>query len=139
VAVRLPHLPEQLGGLLRRRQPPESRTVLIVDANAADRQATRRHVQALGCEAVEAQTPDEALQQMEAHLPDYVLLALDLPDANALDVLGQLREADPNVNVIVLARDWRDARTAEAMRQGAAAYLAKPFSQDDLRELLSPG
>ena len=36
----------------------------------------------------------------------------------------------------MLAADPWDARVAEAMRQGAIAYLAKPFNQDDLREVL---
>ena len=40
------------------------------------------------------------------------------------------------IRVAMLAADLWDARTAEAMRRGAVAYLAKPFGLDDLRELL---
>jgi DNA-binding NtrC family response regulator len=65
-----------------------------------------------------------------------VLLAFEVADADGLDALGQLRDLDPNLEVIMLTPDWRDGRTAEAMRRGAIAYLAKPFSQDDLRELV---
>jgi two-component system NtrC family response regulator len=61
---------------------------------------------------------------------------MDLPDGSGLDLLTELRQHAPELEVVMLTHDWRDARTAEAMRRGAVAYLAKPFGQDDLREVL---
>ena len=118
------------------RKTPEVRSILIVDGNEADRRATARRVMRLQYRALEAATADEALQQLADSDPSCVLLAIDLPDRSGLDLLTELRQAAPNLEVVMLTRDWRDGRTAEAMRRGAVAYLAKPFSQDDLRELL---
>ena len=132
-------LRSRLSGWFKRPPPAAqaTRTILVVDGDASDRAAALRCVEQLGYHALEAADASEALRQLESTRPDCVLLALDLPTTSGLDVLAQLREVEPELNVIMLARDWRDARTAEAMRRGAAAYLAKPFSQDDLRELLA--
>jgi DNA-binding NtrC family response regulator len=117
-------------------KPPELRTILIVDGSESDRRATARRVTRLQYRALEAATADEALERLADSDPSCVLLAIDLPDRSGLDLLTEMREAAPDLEVVMLTRDWRDGRTADAMRRGAVAYLAKPFSQDDLRELL---
>src|SRR5207245_4326935 len=112
------------------------RTILVSDSNTNDRRSTVSSVTRLGYEALEAVSVAHAMRQLEERRPDCVLLALDLKDGSGLDALQKLRELDEDLPVIMLTRDWRDSRTAEAMRRGALAYLAKPFGQDDLRELL---
>ncbi|HET6317852.1 MAG TPA: response regulator [Chloroflexota bacterium] len=125
------------GWLHREPRTAVSRTILIVDGNASDRRATAESVVQLGYEALEAPSVADAIEQLEAHDPDCVLLSFDVPDAEGLDGLQRIRDLDAGLDVIMLARDWHDSRTAEAMRRGAVAYLAKPFSQNDLRELLA--
>jgi two-component system response regulator RegA len=123
----------------RLRRPPareHTRTVLIVDGSPEDRRSTRRVVEQLGYRAVEAADGEEASRRVAAERPARVLLALDLPGQSGLEVLRDLRAAQPDLGIIMLAPNWRDARTAEAMRRGAVAYLAKPFGANDLRELL---
>jgi CheY-like chemotaxis protein len=135
----LADLRQKLRGVLRRApaRPPQPRTILIVDPNAEDRRRTARRVTRMQYRAVEAATAEEALDRLaESAPPNCVLLAMDLPDRPGLELLGELRQTAPDLEVVMLTRDWRDARTAEAMRRGAVAYLAKPFSQDDLREIL---
>jgi CheY-like chemotaxis protein len=122
-----------------RRSPaprPATRTILIVDGSPEDRHATRRVVEHIGYRAVEAANGDEASRQVAAERPAWALLALDLPGKSGLDVLLDLRAAYPELGIVMLAPNWRDPRTAEAMRRGAVAYLAKPFGANDLRELL---
>jgi DNA-binding NtrC family response regulator len=77
-----------------------------------------------------------ALKQLEEHDPSFVLLGFELDDGSGLDALAQLQELDPDLSVIMLAPDLWDNRSAEAMRKGAIAYLARPFGADDLREVL---
>lgn len=125
------------GWLRREPKAVVPKTILIVDHNTNDRRATAGCVVQLGYLALEASTVATALQQLEEHNPDCVLLAFDVPDGEGLAGLTKIRELDQSLEVIMLAPDWRDSRTAEAMRRGAVAYLAKPFSQTDLRELLA--
>ena len=121
-----------------RRTPKEvaPRTILIVDANTSDRQSMVRTVAGLGYQALEARTTEDALRLLEEQFPDCVILAFDLGDEDGLAALDRIREMAPETPVIMLTADWRDSRTAEAMRRGAVAYLAKPYGRDDLRELL---
>ena len=125
------------GWLHREPSAAVPRTILIVDGNSDDRRATAECVVQLGYEALEAPSVADAVEQLEAHDPDCVLLSFDVPDADGFDGLQRIRELDAGLDVIMLTRDWHDSRTAEAMRRGALAYLAKPFGRNDLRELLA--
>ncbi len=107
-----------------------------MDGDAAGRQSTARLVESLGYQPLQTPGIADALKVLDEEDPDFVLLGFDLADATGLDALGQLRQVDPELSVIMLAPNVWDARTADAMRKGAVAYLARPFGSDDLRELL---
>jgi DNA-binding NtrC family response regulator len=124
------------GWLHREPKPVVPRTILIVDNNVTNRRTTARVVESLGYQALQTSSIAEGLKQIEEQAPEFVLLGFDLDDASGLEALTQVREVDPGLAVIMLAADLWDARVAEAMRKGAVAYLARPFGQDDLRELL---
>jgi DNA-binding NtrC family response regulator len=112
------------------------RTILIAEGNASNRRSTARIVDSLGYESLQTSTVGEALKELEDQDPEFVMLGFDLDDATGLEALKQIRELDPDLPVIMLAADLWDSRTAEAMRQGAVASLARPFGPDDLREVL---
>lgn len=68
---------------------------------------------------------DDALQKLEADPFDATLLDLGLPDSTGLDTLRQVRQAHPDVPVVVLT-GLRDEEVAlEAIRDGAHDYLVK--------------
>jgi CheY-like chemotaxis protein len=121
-----------------RREPKQvvPRRILVVDGSASNRQSTKRVVESLGYESLQTAGLAEALRLLEDQDPAFVLLGFDLDDTTGLEALAKLRELDPDLPVIMLAADLWDGRTAEAMRQGAVAYLARPWGPDDLRELL---
>lgn len=112
------------------------RTILIAHGDATNRQSTARLIESLGYTPVQTPSMTETLEQLEEQRPEFVLLGLDLQDESGLDALKRIRQLDADLPVIMLAPDLWDTRVAEAMRLGAVAYLAKPFGQDDLRELL---
>ncbi|TME96886.1 MAG: response regulator [Chloroflexi bacterium] len=130
-------LRDRLRGWLRREPKPfVPRTILIADGNAANRQSTARLIESLGYTSLQTPSVAEALERLEDQHPEFVLLGFELQDASGLEALKKIRQLDSDLPVIMLAPDLWDARVAQAMRQGAIAYLAKPFGQDDLRELL---
>src|SRR5712691_3413884 len=131
------HLRQKVQGWLHREpKVVEPHLILVVDGNAAYRQSTARLVESLGYSALQTSSVAEALAQLEDHDPEFVLLGFELDDATGLDALRQIRDLDSDLPVVMLAADLWDRRAADAMRQGAIAYLARPFDQDDLRELL---
>ena len=124
------------GWLHREPKATVPRTILIVDGDTSSRTATSRLVQSLGYESVACTTLADAMKHLEDHDPEFVLLGFELNDSTGLEALSQIRDVDPALPVIMLAADLWDNRVAEAMRNGAVAYLARPFGMDDLREVL---
>ena len=80
-----------------------------------------------------AHTGAQALAEAERLQPDLVLLDVYLPDVSGLDLLGALREAAPEVDVLVISAAREADTVRRALRGGIVHYLMKPFSYDDLR------
>jgi response regulator of citrate/malate metabolism len=80
-----------------------------------------------------AHTGTQALAEAERLQPDLVLLDVYLPDVSGLDLLGALREAAPEVDVLVISAAREADTVRRALRGGIVHYLMKPFSYDDLR------
>ena len=67
-----------------------------------------------------------ALASFTTHRPDVVLLDHELPDQSGLDVLRQLKNADPLVEVVMLTGHGSVSLAVEAMREGAFNFVEKP-------------
>jgi DNA-binding NtrC family response regulator len=130
-------LQERVRGWFRREPKVAApRELLIAEADDKERRALVRMVQRMGYSPLEASGAVDAVKLLEEHFPECVLLAFDVDDGNGLEALSQVRGTAPEVPVIMVARDYHDGRTVEALRRGAVAYLARPFGPDDLREVL---
>ncbi|WP_400993350.1 response regulator [Agromyces sp. GXQ0307] len=112
--------------------------VVIIDDDFAVAQVNRAFVDAQpGFTVVaEAHTGEAALEAIECHRPQLVLLDVYLPDLGGLDVLRRLRAAGDDVEVIAVtaARDLDTVRQARLL--GVRHYLVKPFSGASLVERL---
>ena len=83
-----------------------------------------------------ARTGAQALSEARRIRPDLVLLDIHLPDIYGLELLGQLRAAVPELDVLVISAA-REAQTVRrALRGGIVHYLMKPFTQEDLHQRL---
>lgn len=83
-----------------------------------------------------AHTGAEAISLTQRLQPDLVLLDVYLPDVLGLDLLQQLREAAPELDVLVISAAREAETVRRALRGGIVHYLMKPFSYEDLRERL---
>src|SRR5687767_2172947 len=108
--------------------------LLIVEDDEAIATGLSLNLRLAGHEPSIARDGEEALAEIEAQDFDLVLLDINLPRRNGLEVLQTLRAADNLVPVIVLsARDGEYDKVA-ALRLGADDYVTKPFA---LAELLA--
>jgi DNA-binding response OmpR family regulator len=106
--------------------------VLVVDDDEIVRFLLQRILNQAGFEVDLAGDGREGLDAFAARRPDLVLLDLMMPDLDGWTVLARMKEApDPPPVVIVTAHGERAAQT-RALRQGAAAYVTKPFTVRDL-------
>ena len=112
--------------------------VLIVDDDYMVARIHEGFVQR--CEGFEvvgvAHDPESALEAASRLQPDLVLLDVFLPGASGLDIVGDLREAAPDMDVIVVTAAREADTVKRAVRSGAVQYLMKPFTQAALRERL---
>ena len=100
---------------------------LIVDDDALDRRAARRALTASGLagEIVEVERGADALARLSEQAFDVVLLDFQLPDADGLEILTEIRAQGLTVPVIMLTGHSDDETAAELMKAGAADYLSK--------------
>lgn len=113
-------------------------TVLVVDDEEVVRAVTSRMLAHLGATAWMAATGEEALRALghDGAGVDVVLLDLGLPGCSGDEVLAELQRRRVPVRVLV-ASGYADATTAAAaLANGAAGFVAKPYSVQSLGEAL---
>lgn len=117
---------------------PRSVRVLLADDSAVMRSLLRMVLDPQpGLEVVAAAADGhEALSAFDRVHPDLVLLDIEMPGMNGLEVLSGIRRRDRRVPVIMCSTlTWRGARiTLEALARGATDYVTKPGSQAGVRE-----
>lgn len=75
----------------------------------------------------------EALQKAEFELPDIAILDLRMEPLNGIEILQKLKEITPNIEVLMISAYGTVEDAVKAMKLGAADFLTKPFSPDELR------
>jgi DNA-binding response OmpR family regulator len=97
-----------------------------------------------GFQVVVATDGEAALQAVDAHAPNLILLDVMLPKKDGFEVCRQIR-ANPAwqaLKIVMLTAKGRDTEVTKGMALGADAYMTKPFSTRDLvaqvKKLLTP-
>jgi len=80
----------------------------------------------------EANNGTEALEQIEKHQWDVVLLDITMPGKGGLDVLKQMVNAQPNMAVLVLSMHPEDQYAVRVLKTGAAGYLTKNTASEEV-------
>lgn len=110
--------------------------LLIADDNARVRQSLVRLLTGDGIEIVEAETCQEAICLAAQLDVDAVLLDVNMPDGNGLDVLAKIKESRPTLPVVMHSEHDRASYAALARQRGAAGYLVKGVEKDELCKIL---
>jgi DNA-binding response OmpR family regulator len=81
-----------------------------------------------------ARNGEEALDLIEACMPDLVLLDVMMPKKNGYEVCARIRERPDwqHIKVIMLSAKGRDAEVNKGLAIGADLYVTKPFSTREL-------
>jgi DNA-binding NtrC family response regulator len=108
------------------------KSVLVIDDDPLIRKTLSTYLSKKGLEAVVAEEGEEGLQKYEEHNPDLVILDIRLPDVDGLEVLGRIREKNPNATIIIMTAYDDMKTTIEAIKSGAFEYLVKPLDYVEL-------
>jgi DNA-binding NarL/FixJ family response regulator len=84
----------------------------------------------------EAKTGREAIESARKELPDVVLMDVRMPDMDGLEATRRIKEERPRTAVIMVTMHDNPAYLREAVRAGAAGYLLKDVSKDDLLDAI---
>ncbi len=110
--------------------------VLIGDDHAAVRRCLRQiltdtadvHV------AAEAASAEDVLQAVRERSYDVVLLDINLPGGNGVDLLAQIRSERPETRVLILTVCCADQYAQRSIKAGAAGFMNKESAPDELTE-----
>jgi two-component system, NtrC family, response regulator AtoC len=108
------------------------RSVLLVDDDRSFSALAQAALTREGWPVRLARSLHEARRALEAEAPDVVVLDRRLPDGDGLDFLGVLRTQLPDVPVLMVTAHGDIQSAVEAIRAGAADYMAKPVELTDL-------
>jgi FixJ family two-component response regulator len=103
------------------------RRVLLVEDDESLRQAVERLLNAHQFECIAYASAEELLSQGAGEGAACVVSDLMLPSMSGLDMLDTMRAQGGWPPLVLVTAHDRPGRREEAMRHGAAAYLAKPF------------
>jgi CheY-like chemotaxis protein len=107
-------------------------TILIVDDEPATIELLSDYLGGKRLAVARAHNLDEALAELDRERPDAVLISLRLGEADGLEVLQRIREANVQVGLLVMAEQEDATRAKEALALGAMDYLLKPIDFDYL-------
>jgi DNA-binding NtrC family response regulator len=83
-----------------------------------------------------AASGEEALQKMESHRYDILLVDIKMEGMSGLELLKQVKENDEDVDVVMITAYGSIPSSIEAMKNGAYDYLLKPFDPNELGVLI---
>ena len=106
---------------------PMPRTILVVDDDPHIRQLLVFAFGKAGLDTIEAQDGEEAITRVEAHAPDLVILDINMPRMDGLEVCRRLRAAGDVPILFLSSRDDEIDRVL-GIELGGDDYVVKPFS-----------
>ena len=115
--------------------------ILVVDDSAAIRKILTRVLRQTGMAIQtihEAGDGQDALAVMAQHRIDLVLSDINMPKMDGLQLLAALKASPQwrNIPVVMITTEGGETKVAEAVKLGAAGYVRKPFTADQIKEKL---
>lgn len=110
--------------------------VLVVDDEAILLKSCRLVLEAEGCDVIAAASVDEALAVLERQVPDLLLIDVKMPVHNGMYLMRQVKQRQPDIPIIVMSGYVTSETIREAEELGAATFLPKPFTPDELADTI---
>ena len=114
---------------------PTSELILIVNDNEAGRYATTRILARAGFQTLQASTGEEGLRLARSASPQLIVLDVNLPDINGIEVGRQLKADPKTTHIMVLQVSATNVQLADrvnALSAGADSFLVEPVEPEEL-------
>jgi len=112
--------------------------ILIVDDSPSQLMGIRRIVEKLGHEALTAEDGAAGVEAAKREIPDLILMDVVMPNLNGFQATRSItREATTkHIPIVLVTTKDQDTDRVWGMRQGAKAYITKPFSESELADMI---
>ncbi len=112
--------------------------ILIVDDSPSQLMGIRRIVEKLGHEALTAEDGAAGVEAAKREIPDMILMDVVMPNLNGFQATRSItREASTkHIPIVLVTTKDQDTDRVWGMRQGAKAYITKPFSETELADII---
>ena len=107
--------------------------VLIVEDAPSLAETYAEYLKTENCTVQIVTTGAAAVAQLETSPPELLVLDVNLPDVNGIDLLRDIRKRELPVDVIIITGQASVRLAVDAMREGALDFLTKPFTAERLR------
>lgn len=113
---------------------PQRRLALVVDDSLSARRSLAQFVEDAGFEVRTARDGLEAVEFINVRRPDIMLVDLEMPRMNGLELTAHVRARDDTrtLPVVMVTSRSTEKHRHEAEKTGVNAYMTKPFAEDEL-------
>ncbi len=111
--------------------------ILIVDDSKTSRRILKGILEECGHEVIgEAENGEEGYLKYKEINPDIVTMDITMPKMDGIECLKVIRHYDANANVIMVTAAGQKDKIMDAVKNGAAEFITKPFEKDDISKAL---
>lgn len=112
-------------------------SILVADDEKSIRLTVSQALTSQGYEVTTAVDGSTAIDQLKAMPADLLLLDIQMPGMDGIEVLQKAMAQQPSLKVVMISAHGSLDNAVEAMKLGAVDYLQKPFTPGELRELVN--
>lgn len=112
--------------------------ILMVDDSRTSRKILRGILEENGHEVIgEAVNGRDAIDKFTELRPDITTMDITMPVMDGLEALKQIMDIDKNAKVVMVTAAGQKTKMVDAVKYGAADFLAKPFDAEQIIEIIN--
>lgn len=112
--------------------------ILMVDDSKTSRKILKGILEENGHEVIgEAVNGEDGIEKFKELKPDLTTMDITMPVMDGLEALKQIMEFDKNAKVIMVTAAGQKTKMVDAIKYGAAEFLAKPFEADQIITIIN--
>ncbi len=112
-------------------------TILVVDDEQSMREFLKIFLSKQGYRVLTAEQGEQALALMSEEPVDLVITDIRMPGMSGLELLETIKEANPDLPVVMITAFASPNDAVQAMKNGAYDYISKPFNVDEIKTVIA--
>lgn len=109
-----------------------TKTILLAEDDQVQREILCDILRSSGFNVDPCASGEEAIERLDSTTPDLLLTDLKMTGMDGLTLLRETRRRRPDLDIVMMTAHGSVRTAVQAMREGAADYLEKPFDKDEL-------